>query len=168
MSELSKEKLRIKRNAEILNELRITFPGAFPQSNKDIRVLAIGIIDSLVSNGYIYEDIRGLLRSYCNRNYYHEAFLTQSFRVDLNGDPTTEITEDQRLRARKCLDAIAAKKVRKQQSKKLEKELKAKKDKLNKVNNKRDNSRNKFGLNKEVVNKSTGRRVLVLSKKEKK
>jgi sRNA-binding protein len=167
MSELSKEKLRIKRNSELRDELRARFPGAFPSSNKDTKVLAIGITESLVTNGYLLEEIKDFLRSYCHRHYYYEAFLTQDFRVDLNGDPTTEITEEQKAMARERLEVIAAKQTRKQQSKKLAKEAKAKKAALSKSKNDKCKKSDKNNLKKniEVINKTTGRRVLVLSKK---
>jgi hypothetical protein len=77
----------------LLNQLKIKYPKAFPEKGKQIVILALGIHKELAKALDIsIKKARIFCRLYCSRKIYVTARIPGAKRYDLEGNITGEIT----------------------------------------------------------------------------
>lgn len=98
-----------KPPAEILAEFRERFPKAFPAEPDPPVPLAIRVHKQLTSLGYPFMAVRKALALHVGTPAYLKALAAGGVRVNLDGGPAGEVSEEHRELARAQLEAPAAK-----------------------------------------------------------
>ena len=89
-----------------ISELAVAFPAAFTHDPVQVRPLKLGIKDDLYArSGISRRRITAALRSYCNTASYLTVTKQGAVRVDLDGQPTSTVTEAQAKHATEALSA---------------------------------------------------------------
>ena len=102
-----------KAVSELIDIIQEEFPAAFPQKPDKKVPLKIGIYEDLlewgIARGYSMGKIRRVLGAWCQGRRYYEALAAEgAVRVDLYGNVTGSVSENDAAIAKKQLEVICA------------------------------------------------------------
>ena len=109
--EQREQQARRQKFRKTLTWLQKTFPDCFNADQpKPLKIrIELDLFEKITEHPEFSRlNMRKALAYYTSRLKYHESFLTQTHRVDLNGNPVDEITDPQRAHAQEAINAIQA------------------------------------------------------------
>ena len=110
-----KSKAELKRRAVVDDALYAAFPLAFPTDPAQIRPLAINTREAVVAwsksarvNGVSEKSVTKALHRYCARLSYKNKVTAGTWRINLHGEPTEQVTVEAEAHAKAYIEQTLA------------------------------------------------------------